>query len=375
MEMAAGRTARPAKEEALSRKLPVPACVRQTNLALLLMKERAKGITWPEIVEELRDYYCSPYERSVLDSQGNEEAKQTVKESKRTLWKRDRDYLKEAGIRIQGSDDADTEMTRYSIKEGGFSLKEEELNPFRFAQLRLALAGMKELGGEFLSDELRSVRLKWGLEAPDRKLAPLFLDMPGAESPKLLNGLYEAVAARRPVSFSYKGAKDKGYRRRKVQPAAMIYRWGGWHLVGYDLEAEGYRLFRISSLKQSQGDLKKLPEAEGAKLEDERQKVEELLEVKPWDMGPGPEKKVEVDFSREAAGRAGRQLGDSAAFAPPKGKKVRATIRARNLDNLAGWLLRFGDDAVVVAPEEAKAVMAAKLRRILAKAAEGGGGR
>lgn len=76
-----------------------------------------------------------------------------------------------------------------------------------------------------------------------------------------------------------------------------------------------------------------------------------------------------MDFDAETAERARHQLGRSATFAPAKGGKVRATIKVKNLDNLASWLLRFGDGAMVVAPEGARAIMSAKLKGILAKAA------
>lgn len=244
-----------AKKGTLSKKIPVPPYIRQANLALLLMKEQERGLTWSEIVEELKDCYYSPYEKAILDSPSSKKDEDRVRSSKRKMCYRDRECLKGMGIKIEETGDPKNDDTRYSNKEEGFFLREEELNPFRLAQLRLALASMKELGGELFSDQLRSIRLKWGLEAPDRELDSFFLNMPSAESPKLLDKFYQSVVERKPVSFSYKGAKDKSYRRRRVQPVAMIYRWGGWHLLGYDLEVEDYRLFRVSSVKQSRGDL------------------------------------------------------------------------------------------------------------------------
>jgi len=150
-----------------------------------------------------------------------------------------------------------------------------------------------------------------------------------------------------------------------VQPLALVYRWGNWNLSAYDLEKEDYRTFRVSRIKQSEGDLKELPGVKRRDLPDEKKAVLKLLATQPWNMGEGPEVQVKVDFAGEESERAQRMFGDSATVERAEGGKVRMVICARNLEVLASRLFRFGSGAEIISPQEAREAAASLLRRMV----------
>jgi predicted DNA-binding transcriptional regulator YafY len=342
-----------------------PHFARQCSLALLLLKHHRYGLTREQIMEEMRDFYFSPQEKRILDSEGNEKDKERVMQSKRKMFQRDREALRAAGVIIDSDGERKGKASRYRVTAEGLSFKQGELDPFRGAQLVLALSSMKELGGELFSEELRSIRLKWGLESPDEDLKPLLLHLPADVDRRLFERLFEAVQKRTPVSFSYRGTGDGDYLRRRVQPLALVYRWGNWNLSAYDLEKEGYRTFRVSRIKQSEGDLKELPGEKRRELPDEKKAVLEVLATQPWNMGEDPPTQVTVDFEAKEAERVRRMFGDSATVERAEGGKVRMVIRARNLEVLASRLFRFGGGAEIISPQEAREAAASLLRRMV----------
>ena len=349
----------------VSRGPQAPHFARQCSLALLLLSHHRHGLTRDEIFEEMRDFYFSPEEKRVLDSEGRDEEKKRIRESKRKMFLRDRQALQAAGVIIESDNEEGGEAARYRLTEEGLSPRQEELDPFRRAQLVLILSSMKEMGGELFSEELRSIRLKWGLERQDEDLKPLHLHLPADVDRRLFERLYEAVHERTPVSFSYWGSGDNGYRRREVQPLALVYRWGNWNLSAYDLEKEDYRTFRVSRMKQGEGDLKVLRYKKPRQLPGEKRAVLELMATQPWNMGEDPPTQVTVDFKAVVAERAQRMFGNSATIEKNDGKTVRMTIQARNLEVLASRILRFGDSALIVAPQEAREAAASILRGII----------
>lgn len=359
---------------------PVPELIRQYSLALLLLRERRNGVTREEIMRELEEHYYPLNERRTLGANKDKAAIAKIKTKRRKMFQRDCDDLQELGIRISGKKDYWGEF-RYSINPDDFSVPDEEFGMLRELQLDLALDSMEDLGGPLFSEDLDSVRVKLGLKEvvkdkkPTEALKPVYVEAPAGESSRIVDELFDRTREKAPISIYYRGAKDKGFHMRRVQPVGMIYRWGDWHLVAYDLDKQGYRLFRAENLKQNKKDIRKLKKTPAIVLPDPDKAMREYLEVKPWDMGTGPEVGVRVRFTRDVAGQASLALGDAVKFQPPKGGRIEGTIKARNLDNLCGWLLRFGCEAQVLGPPRARQIMRGKVGSILNARAGTRGGR
>lgn len=359
---------------------PVPELIRQYSLALLLLRERRNGITRAEIMEELEEHYLDLKDRKTLEVGKDKAEIVRINAKRRKKFQRDCDELEELGIKITGEKGGLGEH-RYSIKPDNFSLPDEEFGVLRKMQLELALDSMGDLGGPLFAEDLDSVRVKLGLlkaadeGKPVQPLKPVYIETPAGKSSRIVDELFDRTREKHPISIYYRGAKDRSHRLRKVQPVGMIYRWGDWHLVAYDLNKKDYRLFRAENLKQNKQDINVLKTTPAVALPGADKAVRDYLEMKPWDMGAGKEIAVRVRFSKAVAGPASLALGDDVKFKAPKGGKVEGTIKAKNLENLCGWLMRFGPEAEVLSPPRARQIMGDKARSILAAAGKKGGGR
>lgn len=63
----------------------------------------------------------------------------------------------------------------------------------------------------------------------------------------LLPALATACRGREGVRFDYRGS-DGASSRRQVEPYQLVHRRGRWYLVGYDLDRDGWRAFRVDRL-------------------------------------------------------------------------------------------------------------------------------
>lgn len=63
-----------------------------------------------------------------------------------------------------------------------------------------------------------------------------------------LSKLLTAIDAGQAVRFQHRGAVNEPYRERNVQPWGVVTRRGRWYLVGYDVDREAVRTFRISRI-------------------------------------------------------------------------------------------------------------------------------
>lgn len=156
--------------------------------------------------------------------------------------------------------------------------------------------------------------------------------------------LSEAVARERRVIMSYY-VESRGERtKRTVDPLGLVYYTDHWNLIAYDHlrgEVRNFRLDRIESMHVlSEGfvrpegfDLVRHLEARGV-----RQATQEIT----------------IRFGEETYRRA-KQGIPARLDAETRGDGyVEASFRFDNLDYVAGWLLRFGTDATVLAPRELK---------------------
>src|SRR5205823_12150097 len=125
----------------------------------------------------------------------------------------------------------------YRIPKEEYYLRDPGLEQDELAAMHLAASAVQLEGG-------RGVEALWKLggwveeEGPPPAIAAL----PGAAH---LGVLFEAVSARRPVSFVYRG------EARRVDPWRLAFRNGHWYLAGRDHGREGERMFRLDRLESA----------------------------------------------------------------------------------------------------------------------------
>lgn len=166
--------------------------------------------------------------------------------SPRTV-RRDVDRLREMGYRIQAAKGPD----------GGYRLDAgSELPPLLFDDdqaiaIGFALQSATAMGAGIEEAAVRALttvrqvmpsRLRHRLDA--LKVSPLRQDDADAASPDVLVALAAAIHAGQTLRFDY-GASE---HRRRVEPHHLVTSDGRWYLVAWDLEKDGWRIFRADRI-------------------------------------------------------------------------------------------------------------------------------
>ncbi len=359
-----------------------PSHARACNLALLLLKCRRKGLTREDILKDMREQYFTKEERDALNSPDTPRAeKERLLENKRKMFLRDRRRLEEMGFIVRTKGAKDLNEVRYYIDPEDLEFDPRSLNALDLVFLRLALGSMRAVGGLHFTQELRSVQRKLRVgdasQREEGEVRPLFINAPAGKDSVIFEQIHQAIQEKKPITFRYRGAKDDGYKERRAQPVALSFQWGSWHLLAYDLDRLDYRDFRLSNIEHRKGTLRFLEGVPWTELADEPQALRRLRGRKPWQFGEGEEREVVVEFDPLVEERAQRLLGDTASWSKGKRGRPVAAVKASSLENLASWLLRFGEDARVLRPVEAKRALVSALKGALAAAegGENGGGR
>ena len=162
------------------------------------------------------------------------------------MFERDKDDLRELGIPIEtGSNDpAGDEEPGYSIRRQEFELPEIQLEPDEAAVLGLAARVWQHAS---LAEATSRAVLKLRAAGVDTDTGALAAIEPrvAVEEPAFWP-LWEAVRDRRPVTFLHRKAAGEAPTRRHLQPWSVQSWHGRWYVVGYDVDREAPRLFRLS---------------------------------------------------------------------------------------------------------------------------------
>lgn len=162
------------------------------------------------------------------------------------MFERDKDDLRELGIPIQtGSNDpAGDEEPGYSIRRRDFELPEIHLEPDEAAVLGMAARVWQHASlAEATSRAVLKLRAA-GVETDTGALAAVEPRV-AVEEPAFWP-LWEAVRDRTPVTFYHRKAAGDPLVARHLQPWGVQSWHGRWYVVGYDVDRQAPRLFRLS---------------------------------------------------------------------------------------------------------------------------------
>lgn len=262
-------------------------------------------------------------------------------EAFRRMFERDKDLLRRLGIpiRISATDQWDIEHG-YVIPPDEYRLPDPDLDDEERAALWLA-AQVVRIGGQPSGPD---AILKLGGARTTGGVDPLGADL-GADADMLAN-LYVAVTERRMITFGY---RDKP---RVLAPHGIGHRNGHWYVVGVDAAGQE-RVFRIDRIE----DLT-IGADEDAFERTPGLTVSAAMANNPWEVGAGESLEVTVRFDESAAWWAERRLAHSAA----RGHRsddgaIEVTLTVNHLDAFLGWILSFGAQAEVLAPEEVRTAL------------------
>lgn len=266
------------------------------------------------------------------------------------MFERDKDELRAAGIPIEtGSNDPDSdEQDGYRVLRSDFELPPVEFTPSELAVLGVANSVWQEsVAAQQTTEALATLRAA-GIEADPLGIETL---RPSIGAEPGLDELLTAIHDRRLVTFDYRGEP------RRVHPWRLLQRKGRWFLLGFDLDREAPRHFKLSrftSRVSTRGrfDAYAIPDAETLSAAMEFNAADEIatgLVAVRRGMGH--------DLTRDA--EEAEWDGDL-----PEGFQV-FRISRPFAENLAGEVCALGPDAIMLAPARLRTAVVEQLQTIV----------
>jgi predicted DNA-binding transcriptional regulator YafY len=316
--------------------------IRQLSLVAFLMAER-RPITAREVKSNVEGY-----------SEMSDEA------FARRFYS-DRAELLSLGVALQSQRDEFTGEELYTLRSEQYFLPELELENEELAALQTALYLLE---GKFAyAEPLRLALQNLALGRPgfadarsDTALRVEVLDPDySPEMPGRLAKLEGAISKQRTVKFEYWSISRDHESERTLNPYALMPDNGIWYVVGFDLDRDDIRTFRVSRVR---GEIKFATRRERDFRVPADFDIEQFRGRPPWQVGDIlGEARIEVRgdtawWVQRAYGATGR-LEDG----------VFVTDYS-SLAQLASWVLRQDGRAVPLEPEELRREVAASLRRV-----------
>jgi proteasome accessory factor B len=308
---------------------------RLLNLVALLL-ETDRPLTFEQI-------------RGTLDAYGQED-----KASAKRQFERDKDTLRQIGIPVETvPTDAWEVEEGYRIPKERYELPDVAFEPEEVAALFVAAHGE---GGE-AAQAFRKLSLgaEGGLVAAlGEGTETSGVDASGPRLPEVA----DAVSRRRRVAFTYRPVSgEEG--DRDIDAWALLFRGGAWYLVGGDRdrgEPRSFRLSRIASDLRDQGPAEPAPD--GFRAADH-------LQAGPWGLGR-PEGTATVAFSPKVAWWALAEPAGARTLRTRPDGWTEAEVPASAGESFVSWILSFGPDAEVLAPEEVRRAVVRDLEAVRA---------
>jgi proteasome accessory factor B len=271
------------------------------------------------------------------------------------MFERDKDVLRDLGIpvEVEPTDAWDVE-DGYRIPKDRYYLPEIAFTAEEISALFVAAQTPGEGG-----DAEEAVRkLQAGVE-PSVLAGLVGRPAAGADlvGPRLV-AVTEAIERRRSLRFGYRPVSGDGGERH-VDPYALVWATGHWYLVGRDRdrdEVRSYRLSRFLSDPDDGGDGSAPPDGFDARQQ---------LRLSPWGTDQ-PDVEARVAFSPEVAWWAVPTVPEAKTVDAREDGWVEVSLPASRGDSFLSWVLSFGPEAVVLAPDEARREVIRRLEAAIA---------
>jgi proteasome accessory factor B len=250
----------------------------------------------------------------------------------RRAFERDKEALRELGVPLvlEPLDPAYPNVEGYRIPKESYYLKDPGLAADELAALHLAASAVRMEGAD-------GVEALWKLggELAEEGPAPPVAALPGADH---LATLFDAISARRRVTFAYRG------RGRRVDPHRLSFRNGHWYLAGFDHDAREDRSFRLDRV-------------ESAVVADAAPGMFQppagvASAAQPWEMGPGDPVTAHLLVDADQASWAVGHVGADAVADRHEDGSVVLAVRVANRPAFRSFVLGFLDHAEVLGPPE-----------------------
>ena len=281
-----------------------------------------------------------PITRDALKERLPEGTYSDNKESFRRTFERDKDELKDMGIPLV----FDEATQGYFIESNELKENGSYLEPDELAALHIAfnLVRIESTGQE---DPFWKLGPSSETNKDIRPLAKIPLD-------PSLNTALTATTEKRIVTFIYKGEK------RELNPRRVVFNRGRWYLVGYDLNKNAIRNFRVDRIegKVELGEINSVDSPNQQNLQ---------LNILPWRYGEENNFKVTMHVEALHAPWIVNYLGENSVKAINTDGSVVIEEEVNDWKSFRSFALTFLDGVKILTPKESKEDMQAWLRSFL----------
>ncbi|WP_028477771.1 YafY family protein [Nocardia sp. CNY236] len=317
---------------------------RLMNLVIALLSTR-QFLT----AERIRDSVAG-YEESASD------------EAFSRMFERDKSELRDLGIPLEvGPVGRYSTIEGYRINRDAYELPDIDLTDEEAAAVAVAVQMWESpelaAAAEGALLKLRAAGIHVETDAAVASVPAVPAHTRGSEP--VLGKLLVAIDEGRAVRFEHRGANNAPYLMRDVEPWGVVTRCGRWYLVGHDRDRDAVRCFRLSRMGEHvtpHGPASAVRKPEGVDL---RAIVARVTSTAPVSGSAT----VWVAAGR---GRELRRLGRVTGVRTVDGRDgavIELPIRSHGW--LAGLVTSLGPDAVVLAPEDLRADVIARLRSVV----------
>ena len=256
----------------------------------------------------------------------------------RRAFERDKEDLREMGVPLVISEipGTDPPETGYRIPKDQYYLRDPGLEPDELAALHLAASTVR-------LDGIEGAGGLWKLGG--RPSTPPLTDRGPEVTPipvdRRLVALFDAVAERKPVTFTYNDTE------RTVDPYRLDFQRDHWYVSGFDHLRADERNFRVDRI-------------EGDVVSGDRHSFERPAtgvpgaRVEPWQLGEGEPVHARVLVDAQQAAIAVGEAGRAAVVEERDDGSVVLELAVTNLDGFRSFVLGFLEHAEVLGPDEAR---------------------
>lgn len=274
------------------------------------------------------------------------------------MFERDKNELRDLGVPLETG-----QASRYGAVEGyrispeAYALPEIDLTSEESAAVAIAV---RLLESPELTSAAQGAVLKLraaGVVVDQESASTLFTALParirGAEP--TLETVLGAIEAGRAVSFEHRSAPNAPYTTRHLEPWGVVTHDGRWYVVGHDTDRDDTRTFRLSRI----GERIAAVGPAGAVRKPEGTDLRAIVGRAVGSAGVSGTASVWV---REGRAQELRRLGRVTRPMTLRGRDGSVLeIQVRSREWLSRLIAGYGEDAVVLAPEELREDVIARL--------------
>lgn len=224
----------------------------------------------------------------------------------------------------------------------------------RQRELFAAAAGVREKLLALLPNRLRQ-------EAEDLSHSVEVKVEPAADysrKQEIFRQLNQAIREGERLAMVYYTFSRDDLTERTIDPYHLVFRDGFWYLAAYCHQREEVRLFRVDRIQGLAPTGDRFPAGEGFDFD--------AYMGAAWSMERGLEFPFTIRLTGDAARLAGEtRFHPSQKLSPIAGEDgaVLFSARASGLRSIARWIMSFGGEAEVLAPEELRQYIGEELRK------------